>query len=163
MLISTVCKTHGLSRIRGPILFLPFSPPTPVLRTAFTTLQSTRRVDSRGCSTRASGGGTPIDHRTDFLIFTSEPRRKEISRPTLRSPFRGSIPRIRSLIRFSLCCERAGPSLVDHGVCVKLVAVSRRHQAVILYTNIIKFYHYNIGSFFLVKFMWHVYTHCHGK
>lgn len=131
MLISTVCKTHGLSRIRGPILFLRFSPPTPVLRTALTTLQSTRRVDSRGCSTRASGGGDT--HRSSDRFFDFHQRAKTGGDLPSDSPI--PVPRVdpsnpKSLIRFSLCCERAGPSLVDHGVCVKLVAVSRRHQAV---------------------------------
>lgn len=132
MLISTVCKTHGLSRIIvGQFsVFSPFSPPTPVLRTAFTSiLQSIRRVDSRGYSTRASEGGIRIDRLDRFLIFTSEPQRQGVSRQALRS----SVPRVdpsNPIVSSDLCCERAGPSLVDHGVCVKLVAVSRRHQAV---------------------------------
>lgn len=95
--------------------------------------------------------------RIVFLIFTSASRGeggREFLLPNdspTPPPFRGSKSLGFSGLRFSLvCCERAGPSLVDdHGVCVYvLVAVSRRHQAVILYTNIIKFYHYNIGSLF---------------
>jgi len=162
MLISTVCKTHGLSRIRGPILFLRFLHLRPCYARLLRRYYNSRRVDSRGRSTRASGR-IRID-RSIVLIFTSEPQWEERSpHPTLRSRSAGRSLESESLIRFSLCCERAGPSLVDHGVCVK---TGRRVAAApggILYTNIIKFYHYNIGSFFLVKFMWHVYTHCHGK
>lgn len=92
-----------------------------------------------------------------FFDFHLSESRKEEGNSFFRTTLRPSPPRSAgrnlsdsAVFRFSLvCCERAGPSLVDHGVCVYvLVAVSRRHQAVILYTNIIKFYHYNIGSLF---------------
>lgn len=133
MLISTVCKTHGLSRIRGPILFLHFLflHPTPVLRTAFTTLLiDTPCRFERRLSTRASGEDT---HRSIGSIFDFQPASRnvtELSHPTLRSRSAGRSFESDIVSSDFLCCERAGPSLVDHGVCVKLVAVSRRHQAV---------------------------------
>lgn len=168
---------HGLSRIRGPIpvsSFIILLHCRPLIFCAHgVSHDGLRRVfDPRDRSTRASEEGRASIVSDRFFDFhLSEPRKEEGNssfRTTLRPRSAGrNLSDSAVSFRFSLvCCERAGPSLVDHGVCVYvLVAVSRRHQAVILYTNIIKFYHYNIGSlfFFLIKFMWHVYTHCHGK
>lgn len=90
MLISTVCKTHGLSRIRGPILGLSVSLQLrPCYCTAFTTLQSTRRVDSSGRSTRASGGNYASIVGSIF-DFRQRARRGEISLVRLSDP----VPRV---------------------------------------------------------------------
>lgn len=137
MLICTVCIkcTNGLSRIRGPISVSSFiirplhcRPLILFLRTRHLSRWSAPcAFDPRDRSTRASEEGrASIAFRIVFLIFTSASRgRKEgnsFFRTTLRPPLRSAARNLSgsavSPIFSLVCCERAGPSLVDHGVCV---------------------------------------------
>lgn len=114
MLISTVCKTHGLSRIRGPILLLRFLHLRPcyarLLRRYVITPCLYVCADSRGRSIRASGG-TRVDRCDRFLIFTSEPGREEISLPTLRSRSAGRS--LESVVSSDFHCVASGRAPVS--------------------------------------------------
>lgn len=128
MLISTVCKMHGLSRIRGPnSVFIPlFSLHFRPCITHGLTILSSRRVDSRGLLDPRIGR-TRID-RWIVLIFT---RTERISRPTLRSRSAGRS--LESVVSSDFHCVASGRAPVSLTMACVLnwsPCVSRRHQAV---------------------------------
>lgn len=144
MLISTVCKMHGLSRIRGPnSVFLPFffslSLSLHFLRPFIFTHGLADLVITPCRFERVAR----LAHREDahrsvqiVLIFTKTFERVSISislsRPILRSRSAGRVSRIRYLVSSDFHCVASGraPVSLTMACVLKLVAVSRRHQAV---------------------------------
>lgn len=109
MLISTVCKTHGLSRIRGPILFLRFSPSYARVTHDFYDVVITPCRFERPLDPRIGGGYASIVGSTfDF--------RQRATTGDLPSdspiPFRGSISRIR-VVSSDFHCVASGRAPVS--------------------------------------------------
>lgn len=136
MLISTVCKTHGLSRIRGPILLLDCIHFYALVKSQRSALP--RRFD-RLLGSRIGegwGGRAQIDRLFDHFDFfyqrvTGREDRGPSAPVRLSDPVpRADLPNLQSHRDFHRVASGQAPVSLTMACVFKLVAVSRRYQAV---------------------------------
>lgn len=111
MLISTVCKTHGLSRIRGPILFLRFFSTYARVTHGFYDIIIDTPCRFEGLLDPRIGGDT---HRSLDRFFDFHQRAttgRDLSRPTLRSRSAGRS--LESFVSSDFHCVASGRAPVS--------------------------------------------------